>query len=149
MSAHRSACSCGYDLVITYASRSIIDLFDLAIIIYAKFHLITFCLLRSGAKSDQILAEPKREAHAEIIGMPPGDASEPLKFVLLMVGRNDDAIFRQNFLAGRRTSESSKNDTGVGSSDFPLSRSSAGVSEGLFGPVVCSLSVLLALVLGQ
>ena len=81
--------------------------------------------------------------------MPPGDASEPLKFVLLLVERNDDAIFRQNFLAGGRTSESSKNDAGVGSSDFPLSESSAGVSEGLFGLVVCSLSVLLALVLGQ
>jgi hypothetical protein len=73
------------------------------------------------------------------------------------MGRNDDAIFRQNFLAGcgptkhfdSSYSSSSKNDAGTVSSDFPRSKSSACVFDGLVGLVERSLSVLLALVLEQ
>jgi hypothetical protein len=90
--------------------------------------------------------------------MPPGDASEPLKFVLLLVERSDDAIFRQNFLVGDRPparylesslASSSKKDAGAGSEDFLRSRSDVGVSDRLVGLVERSLSVLLALVLEQ
>ena len=90
--------------------------------------------------------------------MPAGVASEPLRFVLLLIGRKDDAIFRQNFLVGGRPpakrlefplASSSKKDAGAGSEDFLRSRSDVGVSDGLVGLVERSLSVLLALVLEQ
>jgi hypothetical protein len=77
---------------------------------------------------------------------------------LLLVGRKDDAIFRQNFLLGGRTptknfesslASSSKKDDGAGSEDFLRSRSDVGVSNGLVGLVERSLSVLLPLVLEQ
>lgn len=90
--------------------------------------------------------------------MPAGVASEPFRFVLLLIGRKDDAIFRQNFLVGGRPlaryfesslASSSKKDAGAGSEDFLRSISDVGVSDRLVGLVERSLSVLLALVLEQ
>lgn len=98
--------------------------------------------------SSAIHSRVGQEAQAEIIGMPFGDASEPLKFIFLLPGRNEDAIFRQNFLAGGRPS-SSKKDAGVGSSGFARSKSDVGVSDRLVGLMERSLSVLLDLVLEQ
>jgi hypothetical protein len=62
MSAHRSAVRGYYDTTITYASRGIIDLSDLAIIMYAN-----------SVSSHSVICDLTQAAQPEIIGMPTGE----------------------------------------------------------------------------
>ena len=150
MSAHRSAVH-GGKIQLLHMHPGVSSIFSISQSLYMP--IPSNYILSSAFRSrevDKTSAEPEREAHAEIIGILAVEASEPLRFVLLLVDRNDDAIFRQNFLHwGRSPASSSKKDAGVGSSDFPRSKSDVGVSDGLVGLVERSLSVLLALVLEQ
>jgi hypothetical protein len=62
MSVHRSAVRGYYDTIITYASRGIIDLYDLAIIMYAN-----------SISSRSVTCDLTQAAQPEIIGMPTGE----------------------------------------------------------------------------
>jgi hypothetical protein len=62
MSVHRSAVRGYHDTTITHASRGIIDLSDLAIIMYAN-----------SISSHSVICDLTQEAQPEIIGMPTGD----------------------------------------------------------------------------